>query len=185
AAEPPPQFKENKPHLAPPPPFANQGIEDENKSLGLGAQSDEGERPKALIVHDTDATISLLIEKLSANGYDSIVATNMRDAAKQIKFTKFNLLLLQENYYGTSLGGNQLLRAIQNIDTQQRRGMLVILISPSMITLDDLTAFALSIEAIININDLNIIERIIVSTVARAKKFYAAYSETLLEQGFD
>ncbi|MDR1921350.1 MAG: hypothetical protein LBS31_06350, partial [Candidatus Adiutrix sp.] len=143
------------------------------------------ERPKALIVYDDEETTNTLIEKLETIGYQSTVAINVRDAAKQIKFTKFEVLLLQEDYYGSNLAGNQLLRAVQALDTHRRRGMLVVLISPTMVTLDDLLAFCLSIDAVVNIEDLHTIDRILLSTVGRAKKFYDAYQEMLASCGLE
>jgi len=143
------------------------------------------DRPKALIVYDDEEVADLLARKLEALGHRSAVAINMRDAAKQLKFADFGLLLIQEDYYGSSLSGNQLLRSVQHMDGQNRRGMLVVLISPTMTTLDDLQAFALSLDAIINTEDIESIDRLLLSIVARAKKFYASYREILVELGMD
>jgi CheY-like chemotaxis protein len=140
-------------------------------------------RPRAIAVFDDPEMQEFLVRKLEESGYKATAALNLRDAAKQLKFVNCSLLVLQENYCGASLHGNLLLRSIQSIDISSRRGMLVILISPGMTTLDDLTAFGLSIDGIINIADIESIDRLLASITARAKKFYAVYREVLAEHG--
>ena len=143
------------------------------------------DRPKAMVVFDDPEVQELIIKRLEEGGYNASAALNPRDAAKQLKFVNFSLLILQENYCGATLHGNLLLRSLQTIDISNRRGMLVILVSPTMTSLDDLTAFGLSIDGIINIADVESIDRLLVSVTARAKKFYAIYREMLAEHGID
>lgn len=158
------------------------GPDDSLQSLTLGSNDD---RPKGLVVYDDEQVSDTLAEKLEAMGFEATVAVNLRDAAKQLKFANFDIVLIQEDYYGASLTSNHLLKSIQNLDNQSRRGMLVALISPGMTTLDDLLAFSLSFDAVVNKADLDTIDRILMSIVARAKKFYAVYREILIEHGFD
>lgn len=152
------------------------------QSLMMGGVDD---RPKALVVYDDEEVADMLAAKLADVGYLASVAVNLRDAAKQLKFANFNILLVQEDYYGANLHSNHLLKTVQNIDSQSRRNMLVILISPNMTTLDDLLAFSLSFDAVINTADLGGVDRLLLSIIARAKKFYFIYREILAEHGLD
>ena len=83
------------------------------------------------------------------------------------------------------MNGNHLLKSLQTMVGQARRGMLVVLISPTMTTVDDLLAYSLSLDAIINSSDLDNIERILISTIGRSRKFYAIYREVLAAEGLD
>lgn len=152
------------------------------QSLIMGGIDD---RPKALVVYDDEEVAEMLAAKLEDVGYSPSVAVNLRDAAKQLKFANFGILLVQEDYYGANLHSNHLLKTVQNIDSQSRRNMLVILISPNMTTLDDLLAFSLSFDAVINSADLGGVDRLLLSIIARAKKFYFIYREILAEHGLD
>ena len=143
------------------------------------------DRPKAMVVYDDPVVQELLLQKLEGTGYNATAALNPRDAAKQLKFANFSLLILQEDYCGASIRGNLLLRSLQTLDLSSRRGMLVILVSPTMTSLDDLTAFALSIDGIVNVADIDSIDRLLVSVIARANKFYAFYRDILIEHGLD
>lgn len=179
AAEPSPR---PVPDIAYPSP-SDSGLDESAVQSFLAVGVDE--RPKALVVYDDEETAELLVSKLEYIGYQATVALNLRDAAKQLKFLNFSLLLIQEDYFGSSLNGNHLVRAVQSLDNQSRRGLLVALISPNLTTLDDLTAFGLSLDAVINRADLEHIDRILLSSIARAKKFYAVYREILAEHGLD
>ena len=199
AEAPPAQPAEAQPHktavTAPPQPLRAAAGSSERDSLVKAMSEDTDlqsvlseavdDRPKAIVVFDDPEVQEIIIQKLEGAGYNATAALNPRDAAKQLKFATFSLLILQENYCGASLRGNLLLRSLQTIDITSRRGMLVILVSPQMISLDDLTAFGLSIDAIINISDIESIDRLLVSIIARAKKFYAVYREILAEHGLD
>jgi len=143
------------------------------------------ERPKALVVYDDLDVAEMLEQKMDVLGFQVSVAMNLRDAAKQLKFANFSIVLIQEDYYGASLSGNHLLRSLQGMEGASRRGMLVVLISPTLTTLDDLLAFSLSLDAIVNSSELANIERILVSTIGRARKFYSVYREILAEHGLD
>ena len=141
------------------------------------------DRPRSIVVFDDPEVQNMLVQKLEANGYNASAALSLRDAAKQLKFADSSLLILQENYSGSTLNGNLLLRTIQNIDLGSRRGMLIVLVSPTMTSLDDLAAFGLSIDAVINTAELECLDQFLVSITARAKKFYATYQEMLAEHG--
>ena len=158
------------------------GPDDNLQTLMVSSNDD---RPKGLVVYDEEEIADMLAAKLESLGFEPTVAVNLRDAAKQLKFSNFDIVLIQEDYYGASLSSNHLLKSIQNLDNQSRRGMLVALISPTMTTLDDLLAFSMSFDAVVNKADLDTIDRILMSIVARAKKFYAVYREILTEHGFD
>lgn len=171
---------------APPPEAMNyDNGQGEQMTLQQLLAGETDDRPKALVVYDDLDIAEMLEQKLDKMGLSVTVAVNLRDAAKQLKFANFTILLLQEDYFGASLVNNHLLRSVQGMDSQSRRGTLVVMISPSLTTLDDLTAFSLSIDAIVNTAEINNIERILISTIARANKFYAIYREILAEHGLD
>lgn len=180
---PPPGVGISAPPAHRPPDGTGFSLDEANiQSLLLGGID---ERPKALVVYDDDSISAMLAEKLEDIGYSAAVAVNLRDAAKQLKFANFVILLVQEDYYGANLHSNHLLKTVQSIDAHTRRNMLVVLISPTMTTLDDLLAFGLSFDAVINSADLDGVDRILLSIIARAKKFYAIYREVLAEHGLD
>jgi CheY-like chemotaxis protein len=195
----PPQYDDGPPPAAGPPPEefppqvapadsgsgASSEFNYDDPSLQSLLMGGIDDRPKALVVYDDENIADMLADKLESIGYSPSVAVNLRDAAKQLKFANFTILLVQEDYYGANLHSNHLLKTVQNIDAHNRRNMLVVLISPNMTTLDDLLAFSLSFDAVINTSELGGVDRLLMSIIARANKFYAIYREILAEHGLD
>jgi hypothetical protein len=95
------------------------------------------------------------------------------------------VVLIQENYYGATIRNNQLLKAIQNLEVRLRHKMFIGMIGPSFTSLDDLTAFGLSLDTVINVNDIEDIERLLFSAISHVNKFFAAYNELRAERGAD
>ncbi|MDR2368967.1 MAG: zinc-ribbon domain-containing protein [Deltaproteobacteria bacterium] len=150
---------------------------------------DEEELPEgmksAMIAFDSEENQEKLIEKLSVLGYRTTTAINVRDAVKQLKFGRFQLLVIQEDYYGATLSTNQIVRAVNLIEMGIRHDMFVAVVGPSFTSLDDLTAFSLSLDAVINTSDLDDIDRILISAMSHVKKFMATYRELIHQRGLD
>jgi hypothetical protein len=190
--QPPPGPRQGQ---APPPPSATQtGMAPMMPPPGMMMPPDFGlpdldEPPEgmkaAMIAFDTEEVQEKLIEKLSTLGYRTTTAINVRDAVKQLKFGRFQLLIIQEDYYGATLQTNQIVRAVNSIELSIRHDMFVALVGPSFTSLDDLTAFSLSLDTVVNSGDLEDIDRILISAMSHVKKFMTAYKELLHQRGLD
>ncbi|MDR1578599.1 MAG: hypothetical protein LBT86_10325 [Deltaproteobacteria bacterium] len=139
----------------------------------------------ALVAYDNEEVQAALFTKLTNIGYRPVMALNVRDAVKQLKFGRFRLMLIQEDYYGATLSSNQLIRAVNSLELSIRHEMFIAVIGPNFTSLDDLTAFSLSLDTVINTADLDDIERILISGMGHVQKFYATYNEMLLQRGLD
>jgi hypothetical protein len=137
----------------------------------------------AMIAFDSEEIQEKLTEKLTSLGYRVTPAINVRDAVKQLKFGRFQLLLIQEDYYGATLSTNQLIRAVNSIELSIRHDMFVAVVGPSFTSLDDLTAFSLSLDTVINTGDIEDIDRILISAMSHTVKFMATYKELLIQRG--
>ncbi|MDR0356389.1 MAG: zinc-ribbon domain-containing protein [Deltaproteobacteria bacterium] len=137
----------------------------------------------AMIAFDTEEIQEKMIEKLASMGYRVTTAVNVRDAVKQLKFGRFQLLVIQEDYYGATLSTNQIIRAVNAIELSIRHDMFVAVVGSSFTSLDDLTAFSLSLDTVINNSDLDDIDRILISAMGHVKKFMATFKEVLNQKG--
>ncbi|MDR1041607.1 MAG: hypothetical protein LBR80_15890 [Deltaproteobacteria bacterium] len=156
----------------------------EAQSIMELADSHEGLK-SALVAYDDEGIQNLLQEKLTNMGYKVSVALNLRDAAKQLKFASFQVVLIQENYYGANLKNNQLLKAIQGMEVRTRHKMFIGMIGPSFTSLDDLLAFSLSLDTVINVRDIEDVERLLISAIEHVNKFFAAYNELRAARGVE
>jgi hypothetical protein len=153
---------------------------------GLADMEDLPEGMKsAMIAFDNEEIQEKLVEKINALGYRTIVAINIRDAVKQLKFGRVQLLIIQEDYYGANLSTNQIIRAVHSLEQIIRHDMFVAVVGPSFTSLDDLTAFSLSLDTVINVADLYDIDRILISAMTHVKKFMATYKELTHQRGLE
>jgi hypothetical protein len=139
----------------------------------------------ALVAFDSDEIQEKLEEKLTAMGYKASTAVNVRDAVKQLKFGRFQLVIIQEDYYGATLASNQLIRATTSLDANIRRDMFIAVIGPSFTSLDDLTAFSMSLDTVVNISDIDDIDRILISAIGHSSKFISVYREMRAMRGLE
>jgi hypothetical protein len=137
----------------------------------------------ALVAFDSEEIQDSIQEKLTAMGYRATIAINIRDAVKQLKFGRFQLMIIQEDYYGATLTSNQLIRAVNSLELSIRHDMFIAVVGPSFTSLDDLTAFSLSLDTVINNKDLDDIERILISAMGHVNKFFATYREMVQQRG--
>jgi hypothetical protein len=156
----------------------------EAQSLMALADGPEGLKT-ALVIYDNEEIQNMLEEKLSSMGYKVSLALNVRDAAKQLKFGAFQVVLLQEDYYGATVKNNQLLKAINSLEVRIRHKMFIGLIGPSFTSLDDLMAFSLSLDTVINTRDLEDIEKLLISAIGHVSKFFATYNELRAQRGVE
>jgi hypothetical protein len=156
----------------------------EAQSIMELSDSHEGLK-SALVAYDDEEVQNHLQEKLTNMGFKVSVAVNLRDAAKQLKFASFNVVIIQENYYGATLKNNQLLKAIQGMEVRTRHKMFIGMIGPSFTSLDDLLAFSLSLDTVINTRDIDDVERLLISAIAHVNKFFAAYNELRTARGVE
>jgi hypothetical protein len=184
------------PQMPPPPrpydtsfkeaPQSTQGynVAEAQKYIEMADMVEDASR-SALVIYDNEEIQDLLNDKLTAIGYHVVIALNVRDAAKQLKFGSFKVVLLQEDYYGANQKSNQLLKALNNLELSVRRKMFIGLIGPNFTSLDDLMAFTLSMDTVINSRDLDDIERLLISATGHVAKFFATYDELRLARGVD
>jgi hypothetical protein len=156
----------------------------EARSIMDLADSHEGLK-SALVAYDDEDVQGKLQEILGNMGYKVSMALNLRDAAKQLKFASFQVVLVQENYFVANLRNNQLLKAIQGMEVRTRHKMFIGMIGPSFTSLDDLTAFGLSLDTVINTADIEDAERLLISAIEHVNKFFSAYNELRAARGVE
>jgi hypothetical protein len=175
-------FREAGPPIPPPQAGPGYSVNEVRSIMELDDIGSEGLK-SALVAYDSEEAQTLLEQKLTAMGYKVSLALNVRDAAKQLKFGRFQVVLIQEDYYGATIKSNQLLKAVNSLELAIRRKMFIGLIGPSFTSLDDLRAFSLSLDTVINSNDIEDIERLLISGLGHVSKFFATYNELRSQRG--
>ncbi len=157
----------------------NYGDYTEDEALG---SYEEGTRLALILDADSESSerIGSEVEKL---GYQCVSAPNTRDAIGKMRFHLFALVILSDGFDGQNLDGSPILNYLNHISMADRRKIFVALIGERFKSMDNLMAFALSANAVINPKDLDRLFAMLKGALSDHEKFYKVFMESLVETG--
>ncbi len=129
---------------------------------------------------DDSENIKKAVEEL---GYKYVSAPNTRDATGKMRYHHFDLILLDDGFDGQELEHSPLLNFLNHLSMSQRRRMFVAVISDKFKTMDDIMAFAMSANAVINPKDLEKLVTVLKKGLSDYERFYKVFLDTLVEVG--
>ena len=122
--------------------------------------------------------------KLSNSGFQVYVAEDTRQAVETMRANKMDVVLLEPQFDTAEQGSAFVIREINVLRPPQRRRLFFVLLSPSLRTMDAHAAFLNNVNAIVNINDLEELQRIMELALREYNElyrdFYSAFSLTAL-----
>ena len=177
---------------APPPPpqvpeepmeeFDSSDIKDE----GLASSPEEDEfvedRKLAMVCFDSASQRATVKTSLDGLGYTVHIPLTPDDAVHRVRANHYELLILHEEYGGTT-ESNLLLQTIQPMTMVLRRYMCVGLAGREFRTFDYLTAFTKSVNFVVAERELSKIRGIVRQAVAENDQFYRVFRESMRNAG--
>ena len=143
---------------------------EEGTRLALVLNGDEGQAQ----------TISSVLEELS---YKPIVAPSTREAMGKLRLHHFDLIMLSDGFDGQNLEGSPITHYLNHLSMSVRRKIFFVLLSDTFKSTDNLMAFTLSANLVINPADLSNLRLILNKTIPDHEKFYKVFTDTLKEVG--
>ncbi len=137
----------------------------------------------ALVVETGPAQVEKLRQAVEALGYRYVVAKNTGEAISKMRFHLFDLVILSDELDGIESGQSPILQHLNHVSMSVRRRMFVVLTGDTLNTTDHMTAFALSVNLLINSKDLDKLTGILKNAISDNQKFYKVYMDTLAEIG--
>ena len=116
-------------------------------------------------------------------GYKCHTADTGVRAIERMKYTPYDLVLVAENFAGSSLETNPVLQYLKPLPMAQRRNTFVVAIGDSFRTLDAMQAYANSVHLVINPSELANIAAILKKGLAEFNLLYRAYKRVQAEIG--
>lgn len=142
--------------------------------------AEEGQKT-ALICDDKNSeAIKSALKELD---YKVSIASSSEDAINRMKFTLYDVIILNEEFDNSVPENNKVLKYIQPISMQLRRKIFFAMIGNNLRTFDNMTAFAKSANLVINTKDLPNFKSIIKKSVSDNEVFYKVFKETLRGAG--
>ncbi|UCF57440.1 MAG: zinc-ribbon domain-containing protein [Deltaproteobacteria bacterium] len=162
----------------------------ENDKYGYGDYTDDEaltfyeEGTKLALVMDNNPEqsekIKTAVEQL---GYNFISAPNTRDAIGRMRFHHFDLIILSDGFDGQGLENSPVLNYLNNISMSVRRRVFVALVGERFKTMDNMMAFAMSANVVINTKEQDKLSAILKRAISDNEKFYKVFMDTLVEAG--
>ncbi|MCX8069918.1 MAG: hypothetical protein N2738_05380 [Thermodesulfovibrionales bacterium] len=124
--------------------------------------------------------ISLSVGELKFSAESPV---NLEDAFDKLRFNQYDLIVIDENFGGAGLTGNEFLKHIQFLPMSIRRYIFVALIGINFKTFSNMQAFEHSVNVVINTKDVTNINIVLKKSIADNEQFYKVFKESLQKFG--
>jgi CheY-like chemotaxis protein len=131
----------------------------------------------ALVCVDEPERLKTVKEALEDLNYYSSVASSVKEALSKLRYNQYDLVMLDEEFCGESADNNTILRYLQPMPMSTRRNIFLMMISSQIRTLDNLLAFANSVNAVINASDIQKVKLVLERAMADHRRFYKVYKD--------
>jgi hypothetical protein len=143
---------------------------------------EEGTR-LALVMADSREHSDMIRGAVEKIGYKFIPTPNTRDAIGKLRFHHFDLIILAEGFDGQPLDHSAILNYLNRLPMTVRRRVFLGLISDGFKTMDNMMAFAMSANVVINIKDTEKLHLVLRKAIAENEMFYKVFTDALVEAG--
>jgi predicted Zn finger-like uncharacterized protein len=139
-----------------------------------------GEENKTALVCEPDlAARQKMMDALESMEYHITVAENIRDALKKMRYHVYDIILVNEKFDAVNPASNSVLIYLERLNMAIRRNIFVVLISRGFRTMDNMTALNKSVNMLINIKDIDNIDKILGRGIRENDLFYRVYKDSL------
>jgi CheY-like chemotaxis protein len=136
-----------------------------------------------LVCEDTPERQGVIKAALEQIGFAMLAPKSTEDAIERIRRDTYEVVLVDEQYQGSSPLDNRVLATIRSMPMSQRRWMFVVLLGREFKTFDNAMAFARSVNVVVNLNDLPHLPAILKKGITDHVEFYRTFRQVLAEVG--
>jgi len=137
----------------------------------------------ALVMGNGAQQVKKLGRTIEELGYRCVLAKNTRDAISKMRLHYFDLVVLSDGFDGIDLAQSPILQHINNLSMSVRRRCFLALVADEFKTMDNMMAFAMSANMVINGGDLDRLTSIMQHAISDNEKFYKVFMDTMVEVG--
>ncbi|HEY2712067.1 MAG TPA: hypothetical protein VGI60_06090 [Chthoniobacterales bacterium] len=133
----------------------------------------------ALVCIDHLQYQKMMVAQLTDLDYKVHLGLFEEDVLLKLATYSYSVVVIYENFKGTSLEQNPILRELVNRPGTLRRDYFVVLLSHSGATNDAMLAFSLSVDQMINVADIASFKPVLRRGIAQHGDLYRPFLETL------
>jgi hypothetical protein len=133
----------------------------------------------ALVCVDHQQYQKIIVPQLIDINYKVHLGLFAEDVILKLKTYIYNVVIIYENFKGSTLQTNPILSEMAERPSANRRDFFVVLLSHRFATNDAMTAFVHSVDQIINVADLANFKPVLRRGVAQHRELYQPFQETI------
>jgi len=143
----------------------------------------EEEGKTALVCEEEPKILKEITTVLEIMDYSITKAKDVREALRSMKYHAYDMVLVNETFGSSDPDANGVLIYLDRLEMDVRRNIFVGLLSRKFKTMDNMTAFLKSVNLVINLRDINKIDRILSRGINEYELFYAVYKDSAKRLG--
>lgn len=142
------------------------------------------EEGKTALICESDLSIKKKIaDVLHIMDYHFTEAESARDALKKMRYHDYDMIIVNEDFDTKNPDSNGVLIYLERLSMDIRRNIFVTMISSRFHTMDNMMTFNKSVNLIINIKNIDDIDKILQRGIADNEFFYRVFRESLKKTG--
>ena len=137
----------------------------------------------ALVLENDPQEVEAVKAAVEELGYKYVSAENTRKAVSTLRLHHFDLVILSDRFEGVEIAQSPVLQYMNHLSISVRRRIFFALIGDAFKTMDNMTAFAMSVNMVICREDMDRLTSILKRGVSENEQFYKVYMDLLVEVG--
>ena len=135
--------------------------------------------PRKALVCVTEEQRNSVARGLAEDGYQVFVAQDTRQAVDRMRENPLDVVVLDSRFDPVEQGPVFVTREVNILRPAQRRRLFFVLLSPSLRTMDSHTAFLNNVNAIVNVNEVDELPKLIEHRVREYNELYKEFNHSL------
>lgn len=116
---------------------------------------------------------------LAENNYQVFVAQDTRQAIERMRENRLDLVMLDPRFDPVEQGSAFVTREVNVLRPVQRRRLFFVLLSPTLRSMDTHAAFLNNVNAVVNINDISELPRLIEQRLREFNELYSDFNTVM------
>lgn len=137
----------------------------------------------ALLCENDSEARGKIHDVVEGMNYHVVEAPSARKASKYMRFHNYNLVIVNETFDAAGADSNHVLQYLIQLPMSTRRNTFIVLLSDSLKTMDNMSAFNKSVNLVVNLQNIDDMESILKGALAEHEEFYLVFKESLKTTG--
>jgi len=143
---------------------------------------EEGIETALLCEHDLEVKQKVR-QLLDAMDYHVVEAASARNALKYLRFHVYDIIVVNEKLKSADVDSNPVLQYLSQLPISVRRNVFVVLFGKGFRTMDNMMAFNKSVNLVVNLKNIDDLEKILKGSLKEHTAFYEVFRESLKKTG--